>query len=139
MPTLLTFIDLKIWRKVSICRRWFLFVVSYYVNFQFAEWSMDSNMVSKIWGGMATANIHLLQFKIQSHLQKRGLGMPVNRNLYQRISCLKFLTLHSPFYLFSHKNTLNKFPSWVFWGLFLLMKPSDALQDCSFKHKESKI
>ena len=32
---LLTFIVLPILRKISICRRWFLFVVSYYVNFQF--------------------------------------------------------------------------------------------------------
>ena len=28
---------------------------------------MDNNMVSKIWVGMPTTNIHLLQFKIQSH------------------------------------------------------------------------
>ena len=27
---------------------------------------MDTNMVSKIWAGMSTTNIHLLQFKIQS-------------------------------------------------------------------------
>ena len=33
---------------------------------------MNNNMVSKILVGMST-NIHLLKFKIQSHLQKRGL------------------------------------------------------------------
>ena len=31
--TLLTFIALPILRKISICRRWFLFGVSCYVNF----------------------------------------------------------------------------------------------------------
>ena len=31
---------------------------------------MDNIMVSKIWVGMSTTNIHLLQFKIQSHLEK---------------------------------------------------------------------
>ena len=30
---------------------------------------MDNNMVSKIWVGMSSTNIHLLKFKIQSHLQ----------------------------------------------------------------------
>ena len=30
---------------------------------------MDNNILSKIWVGMSTTNIHLLQFKIQSHLQ----------------------------------------------------------------------
>ena len=28
-------------------------------------------MVSKIWDGMSTTNIHLLQFKLQSHMQKQ--------------------------------------------------------------------
>ena len=32
---------------------------------------MDNNMVSKIRVGMYTTNIHLLQFKIENHLQKR--------------------------------------------------------------------
>ena len=75
--TLLNFIALLILRKVSICRLWFLFDVSYYVNVQFTPWRviMDNNMVSKIWVGMSTTNINLLQFKIQSHLQKRGLNL----------------------------------------------------------------
>ena len=34
---------------------------------------MDNNMVSKIWIGMSATNIYLIQFKVQSHLQKRGL------------------------------------------------------------------
>ena len=34
-------------------------------------------MVSEIWVGMSANNIHLLQFKIQGYLQKRGLWMPV--------------------------------------------------------------
>ena len=34
---------------------------------------MDNNMVSKIWFRMCTANIHLLQFKTQSLLQKQEI------------------------------------------------------------------
>ena len=33
---------------------------------------MDNNMVSKILVGMSTADNHLLQFKIQSHLHTQG-------------------------------------------------------------------
>ena len=65
--TLLTFITLPILRKISVCRRWFLFGVSYYVNFQFTpfeEWSMDNNMVSKIWVGISTTDIHSLNIHL---------------------------------------------------------------------------
>ena len=37
---------------------------------------MDNNG-EQILAGMSAINIHLLQFKIQSHLQKQGLWMPV--------------------------------------------------------------
>ena len=33
---------------------------------------MDNNMVIKIWIAMPSTNIHLLQFKIPSYLQKTG-------------------------------------------------------------------
>ena len=36
-------------------------------------------MVVKIWIEMSTTNIQLLQFKIQSHLQKHELWMPVHQ------------------------------------------------------------
>ena len=68
--------------NISICLGWFPFE-SYFVNvnLQFnlhlEGWSMDKNMVSKIRIGMSSTNIHLFQFKIQSHLQKRWLWMPV--------------------------------------------------------------
>ena len=42
--TLLTFIALPSLRKISICHRWFLLVVSYDVNFQFTP---DNSKVSK--------------------------------------------------------------------------------------------
>ena len=48
---------------------------------------MDDNMVSKIWAEnfeMSTANIHLLQFKIQRHLQKRELWITVHLNSFRR-------------------------------------------------------
>ena len=61
-------------------------------SFQLEEWSMDNNMVSKIWVGMSTINIHLLQFKIQSHLQK----CRYIRN-HSEEKCLELLALHSSF------------------------------------------
>ena len=48
-------------------------------------------MVSKIWVEMSTANIHLLQFTIQSHLQKRRLWMPVHQNSFQRQNVINLL------------------------------------------------
>ena len=39
---------------------------------------------------------------------------------------------------FSHQNTLTKLLSWVLWSLLLLMKPSEALQNGSFKPKNAK-
>ena len=40
-------------------------------------------MMSKIWFGMSTNNILLLQ-KSQGHLQKRGLWMPMKQNSFRR-------------------------------------------------------
>ena len=67
-------------------------------------------------------------------------GLPV---LYIGISELilkknrqKLLTLHSPFCIFSHKNTLTKLPSWVLWSL--LLKPLDALQNGHSNKKNAK-
>ena len=54
------------------------------------EWSTDTIMVSKIWVGMSFNNIHLLKFKIQGHLQKPGLWMPVHQNSFQSLKCVIF-------------------------------------------------
>ena len=54
------------------------------VNLHPEEWSMDKHMVSKIWVGMSTTNIHLLHFKIQSHLQKWELWILVPQNSFQK-------------------------------------------------------
>ena len=77
-------------------------------------------MVGKIWVEMSATNINLLQSKIQSHLEKRGLWMPVHQNSFwkkpSKISNITFAILP-----FSHQKT--KLPSW----LLLLMKLSEAL------------
>ena len=46
-------------------------------------------------------------------------------------TCIKFQTLHSPFYLFLIK-LFTKLPFWLLWSLLFLMKPSDALQNGLF-------
>ena len=80
------------------------------------EWSMDNNMVSKIGVGMTTINIHLLQFKILSHLQKRGFWMPVHENsCWRKTSEIYYITF--AILLFSHQNTLVKLLSPVLWSL----------------------
>ena len=97
------------------------------LNLRLEEWSVDNNMVRKIWFGMSITNIHLLQFKIKGHLQKRGLWMPVHQNSFRRkpskISNIKFTILS-----FSHQYTLALLSSWVLWSLLPLINSSDALQ-----------
>ena len=81
-----------------ICRRWFLLCELWW---RLSIYTLkNNNMVSKIWVGMSTTTIHWLQFKIQSHLQKRRLWMRVHHSLIPKKNSLKFLTLHSPFCLF---------------------------------------
>ena len=76
---------------------------------------MDNNMVNKIRVGMFTTNIHLLQFKIQSHLQKHKTLNASTSELIPKENHLKFLSLHSPFRLFlNKKNYLNCHPSFHF-------------------------
>ena len=50
---------------------------------------MNPIMVSKILVGMSANNIHLVQFKIQGPLQKRGV----------------FVLFQSPFRVFAYQNT----------------------------------
>ena len=71
--------------------------------------------MSKIWVRMFTTKIYLLRFKIQSHLQIRGLCRYVRPHPEEKpskTSNITFAILH-----FSHQNTLTKSPSWVFWSL----------------------
>ena len=103
------------------------------------EWSTDKNMVGKIWVGMTSNNIHLLQFKIWSHLQKQKIWMPVHQNSFRRkkiseISYITFAILH-----FLKQNAVTKLPLWVLQNLLFFMKPSDTLQIDSFYPKGCKI
>ena len=61
---------------------WFLFSVSYYINFPFnlGQWSTDSNVVSKIWVGMCTTNIHLQLLKEMLIVCKENQPMHLRRN-----------------------------------------------------------
>ena len=53
--------------------------------------TMDNNVVSKIWVGMSTTNIHLLQFKIQSHLKKKNANFECRSlELLQKKNRLQF-------------------------------------------------
>ena len=69
-------------------------------NLHLKEWSMDNNMVSKIWVEMWTDNIHLCQFKIQSHLQKREIWIQLHQYSFWR-KRYKIVMLQSPFCFFS--------------------------------------
>ena len=62
-------------------------------------------MVSKILLGMSTTtNIHFLQFKIQSHLQKRGIRTHTEEKP-------KHFNITFAIVPFSRKNTSTKLPS----------------------------
>ena len=57
---------------------------------------------------MCTTDIHLRKFKIQSHLQKRGLEW---RHIITLIAKKNHLKNSNITLRFSHKNTLTKLPS----------------------------
>ena len=62
-------------RKISICCTSHLFAVCYYVNVQFIPRRViDGSQCGKQnLFGISANDIHLLQFKTQGHLHKRGL------------------------------------------------------------------
>ena len=61
-----------------------VWVIMWTFNLHLEGGSMENYTVSKNWVGMPTTDIQLLQFKIQSYLQKRGLWMPVPQNPFRR-------------------------------------------------------
>ena len=80
---------LKILRKVSICGGWFLFGVSY--NLHLEDWSMDNNMMNKIWGGLAITNIRLLQNQNSKSVAKTKT---LNAGTSELIPKTKFMSIH---------------------------------------------
>ena len=74
---------------------------------------MDNNMVSKISFGMCATNIHLLQFKIQSHLQKTMTLNDSESELIPMKNIKNFYHDMRHFAFFS----LTELPSWVLWNL----------------------
>ena len=76
---------------------------------------------------MSASNIYLLQFKIQRHLLKRVLWMPVHKNSFRR--------KRSTTCNISLSKSLTNLPSWVLESLLVVIKPSYALQNGSFKPK----
>ena len=102
--TLLIFIASLILRKVSICREWFLFGMSYYVIFECAPLGpiMDNNMVSKIWVGMSTIII-FKSIQNSRSLARKGTCMPVYQN--SKFPTITFAILH-----FLHKISLTILP-----------------------------
>ena len=89
---------LPILRKISICRRCFFFFFFFWCELQckFSIYTLKSDQWTwwiTIWWAKfelvctRAINIHLpclLQCKLQSHLQKRGLWTPVHQNLFRR-------------------------------------------------------
>ena len=121
--TLLTFTALPILQKVSICRWWYLFGASYYVNLQFTRWRVINELLLIIF-------IYSIQ-KSKSLAKKLGLWMLAHQNstkeTLSKTSNITFAMLP-----FSHKNRLTKLPSWILRSLLLLMKQSDMLQNDLF-------
>ena len=104
--SLLVFIALQILRKVSVCCARLLFGVWYYVNVQFtSRMGIDgSHYCEQNLSWMSTNNIHLLQIKIQGHLQKEAFECLFNAY---------YVLFKSPFcfFFFSASNSLTNLPS----------------------------
>ena len=111
---------------------------------------MDPIVVSKIWVGMSANNINLLQLKIQGHMSKKELWIPVYQTHFEEKS-LKFVTFQSPvcFFFFSSKylnyitilndleSTLcNKTIKWVL-KLFILPEINQSLPFINLRIRQS--
>ena len=128
------FIALLSLRKVSTCRGWFIFDVSLLCTrsmytLKSAQW-ITIIMVNKIWVGMSTTNILLLQFKSQSHLQNGDYKCRYSRT-HSKEKASEIFNITFAILSFCYQNTLTKLPSSVLWSLLLLIKPLDALQNDS--------
>ena len=64
---------------------------------------------------MSATYIHKCQCKIQIHLEKRGLWMPVHQHSEEKSSKISDNTF--AILPFSHQNSLTRLPSRVLWGL----------------------
>ena len=113
--------------KVSVCCARLLFGVCYYVNVQFTPQRVinrshygEQNLIWNVYN-----NIHLLQFKIQNHLQQRGLWVLVYQNWFQRKNS-KYVLFQSPFCFSSRQNSFTNLQTWVVWGLPFVIKLSKA-------------
>ena len=95
--TLLTFIGLPIWRKISICYRWFLFGVGYYVNFQFTP----CRMINGQQYGEQNFELECLPLTfIYSNLKFKVSCKNISFECrYIKTHAEEFLTLHCPFYV----------------------------------------
>ena len=113
MLTLLTFVAVPVLRKnikLSLMVSLWCELISIYTLKN--QWI---TIVSKIWVGMSTTNIHLLQFNFKSLAKTRTLNAGT-LELIPKKNCLKFQHYISHF---AHANTLTKLPSWVLWSLLL--------------------
>ena len=90
-----------LFRKLSICvvdGFSLVWVITQSFNLHAKEWSKD--MVSKIWAGMSTTNIHFYLTKNSRSLAKtQALNAGTSELIPMKIR-LNFLTLYSPFCLF---------------------------------------
>ena len=131
--------SINLWWIVSLwCE--LLSKLSIYTALNSFKW-ITNYMVSKIWVGLSATNIHLLQFKIQSYLQKWDLSnihqnsfwkkKQQNKTKQKNISNNTFAILH-----FSYKNASSKLTFWVFWNLLPLMKCSECLKIVYFSLKK---
>ena len=99
--TVLTFMALSLWGKMSICCRWFLFGVSCYVNIEF--YTLKREQYITIWWAKFESEFLLLLIFIYTDsksLQKCRLWMALHQNFITDKKHLKLPTLHLLFGIF---------------------------------------
>ena len=106
------------------------------INIHFTPWRVISGWYGEQnfgWNEMSTTSIHLLNSKFKVTCKHRDIGCRYI-TAHSKESMCECLTLHSPFCLFSHENTVAILPSWVLWDQLLLMKASHTQDQESGKN-----
>ena len=95
--------------------KWILVIdIQKFRRFHFEE--LDPIMVSKVWVGMSTNKMHLLQFKIQGHLQNEDFECRSIKTHFEENSLKFVLLFQSSFCLFSYLSKNCTKPAQAFWS-----------------------
>ena len=118
--TLLTFIALLVLWKISTCLdgHSLVWAIIWTSNLNPEEWSMDNNVVSKIWVEMSTKYKYSFSHNsnLNSHYLQKCEGQYIRTHTNGKLSKISTITLD--ILPFRHKNSFTKLPFWVLKSLY---------------------